>query len=193
MAEAKTQKLGNPAVIGLAGFALTTLLLQIHNLGYMGVGPVLWLGFIYGGLVQLIAGLQEQKTGNNFGYSAFTSYGAFWISLALILMGNHFEVFKASTTDVGFFLGAWGLYTFMMCLGAIRIHTAMALTFISLFLGFMLLTIAHFGYPYMTKVAAIDLIFCAGCAWYMMMSIILKDVYNKDVLPMGKPWVKKFK
>jgi len=193
MAESTTNKIGNPAVVGLAGFAFTTFLLQLHNLGYMGVGLVLWVGLIYGGLAQFIAGFQEQKTGNNFGYCAFTSYGAFWISLVLISIGNHYKLFEATPTDIGYYLAAWGLYTGLMCLGAIRIHTAMALTFISLFIGFMLLALAHFGAAYLTKIAAIDLLFCAGCAWYMMMSIILKDIYGSDVLPMGKPWVKKFK
>ncbi|MCB1771269.1 MAG: acetate uptake transporter, partial [Candidatus Competibacteraceae bacterium] len=82
-------KLGNPAVVGLAGFGLTTLVLQFHNVGWMpSIGPVVWLGLMFGGTAQLIAGLQEMKTGNNFGYCAFTSYGAFWIALCLMLLGN---------------------------------------------------------------------------------------------------------
>lgn len=55
-----TQKIGNPAVVGLAGFGLTTLLLQIHNIGLLGIGPVLSMGLIFGGLAQMIAGFMEQ-------------------------------------------------------------------------------------------------------------------------------------
>ena len=66
-------KLGNPAVVGLAGFALSTLLLQFHNVGWVSMGPVVWLGLVFGGGAQFIAGLQEMKTGNNFGYGAFTA------------------------------------------------------------------------------------------------------------------------
>lgn len=186
----KSMPLGNPAVVGLAGFALTTFLLQIHNLGIIGNGPIIWLGFIYGGLAQMIAGFQEQKTGNNFGFSAFVSYGAFWISLCLMFMGNHYGLFTASQTDIAWFLVAWTIYTGMMCFGAVRIHTAMTVTFVTLFLGFLFLDIGHFGYPIMNKVAAVDLIVCACSAWYMMMAIILKDIKGKDVLPMGKPLVK---
>ena len=58
-------KKGNPAVVGLAGFGMTTLLLQFHNLGIAGLGPVLAMGLIFGGLAQLIAGFMEFKTGNN--------------------------------------------------------------------------------------------------------------------------------
>ena len=179
----------NPAVVGLGGFGLTTFLLQIHNLGWLEIGPVLWVGFIYGGLAQMIAGFQEQKTGNHFGYSAFVSYGAFWIALCSLFMMNHFGIYKSSTTDVGWFLTAWTIYTALMCIGAIRIHTAMALTFLSLLVGFILLDLGHFGFPFMNTVAAVELLFCAGMAWYMMIGTILKDVYGRDILPMGKPWV----
>ena len=104
-------KNGNPAVVGLAGFGMTTFLLQLHNLGLIGWGPVLGMGIIFGGLAQLIAGFQEQKMGNNFGYSAFVSYGAFWIGLSIIKLLNHFNVYPSSTTDVGFYLLGWTLYT----------------------------------------------------------------------------------
>jgi succinate-acetate transporter protein len=185
------QKLGNPAVVGLAGFGLTTLVLQFHNLGLAGSGPMIWLGLIFGGLAQMIAGLQEQKTGNNFGYSAFTSYGAFWIALALMNLGNHFKVFEASATDVGFFLIAWTLYTAILWIASMRIHGAMATTFTTLLLGFVLLDIGHFGFPIFNKVAAVVLIGCAFSAWYMMAGIIFADVFGRMVLPMGKPWLSK--
>ncbi|TLP43165.1 hypothetical protein FDK21_18295 [Cohaesibacter sp. CAU 1516] len=179
----------NPAVVGLGGFALTTFLLQIHNLGLIETGPVVWVGFIYGGLAQMIAGFQEQKTGNHFGYSAFASYGAFWIALCLIFMGNHYGVFVSSATDIGWFLVAWTIYTVFMMMGAIRVHGAMATTFALLLAGFILLDIGHFGFPVMNTVAAFVLIGCAFSAWYMMIGAILKDVYGHEILPMGKPWV----
>jgi len=184
------QKLGNPAVVGLAGFGLTTLVLQFHNVGWMpSIGPVVWLGLVFGGLAQLIAGLQEQKTGNNFGYCAFTSYGAFWIALCLMLLGNKYELFKASTTDVGWFLVAWTLFTAILWVGALKIHGAMAVTFTALLLGFILLDLAHFGFPGLTVVAGYVLIVAALAAWYMMARIILNEVYGKELLPAGRPWL----
>lgn len=105
-------KLGNPAVVGLAGFGGTTLLLQFHNLNLISTTPVLWVGLIFGGLMQLIAGYQEQKTGNNFGYCAFCSYGAFWISLVLILMGA--SLFKYTAIDIAYFI-LYGLSIPSLC------------------------------------------------------------------------------
>lgn len=182
-------KLGNPAVVGLAGFGLTTLVLQFHNVGWAGNGPMIWLGLIFGGLAQMIAGFQEMKTGNNFGYCAFVGYGAFWISLCLMFLGNHFKIYAASTTDVGWFLVAWTLFTGILWVAALRIHGAMAATFTLLLIGFILLDIGHFGYPVFNVIAGYELMLCALAAWYMMARIIFQETFGREVLPAGKPWL----
>ncbi len=185
-----TVKLGNPAVVGLAGFGLTTLLLQFHNLGLCGLGPVVSMGFIFGGLAQMIAGFMEQKTGNNFGFAAFSSFGAFWIGLGVIWILNYFQIYTSSGTDVGFYLVAWTLLTLIFWIGSLFIHTAMAFTFTALLIGFILLDLAHFGFPQLTTIAAYVLIICALGAWYMMGTIIINDVAGKNILKVGKPWIK---
>ncbi|WP_159517724.1 acetate uptake transporter [Sunxiuqinia indica] len=183
-------KLGNPAVVGLAGFGMTTLLLQFHNLGWSGLGPIISMGFIFGGLAQLIAGIMEQKTGNNFGFAAFTSYGSFWIGLGLIWLLNHFEVYQSSHSDVGFFLVGWTLLTAIFWVGSMFIHRAMFITFSTLLAGFILLDLGHFGFPVMNIVAAVVLIACAFSAWYMMAAIILNDLAGREILRVGNPLIK---
>lgn len=182
-------KLGNPAVVGLAGFGLTTLLLQFHNLGLCGIGPVMSMAFVFGGLAQLIAGFMEQKTGNNFGFAVFTSYGAFWIGLGVIWLSNHFGVYTSTTSDVGMYLIAWTLLTCIFWVGSLFIHSAMAITFTSLVIGFILLDIGHFGFPQMNTIAAYVLIVCALGAWYMMATIIINGVVGKEILKLGKAWL----
>jgi succinate-acetate transporter protein len=184
------KKMGNPAVVGLAGFGMTTILLQFHNIGLMGLGPVVAMGFIFGGLAQMIAGFQEQKMGNNFGYSAFVAYGSFWIGLGIIWMLNFYKIYESSTTDVGYYLVGWTLYTAIMFVASLRIHKAMAVTFFTLLLGFMLLDLGHFSDPIWNKVAGYELFICAFSAWYMMAAIILNDVAGKTILPFGTPLVK---
>lgn len=183
-------KLGNPAVVGLAGFGLTTLLLQFHNLGLSGLGPVLAMGIVFGGTAQLIAGFMEQKMGNNFGFAAFSSYGAFWIGLGIIWILNHYGVYTSSGTDVGLYLVAWTMLTLVFWVGSFFINTAMATTFTSLFIGFILLDLAHFGFPQLTAAASYVLIFCALNAWYMMAAIIINDLAGRDIIKTGKPWIK---
>ena len=185
---------GNPAVVGLAGFGLTTILLQFHNLGWCGTGVIFCTAMALGGGAQLIAGFQEFKVGNNFGYSAFCTYGAFWIALALIWLlldlkiGAHLGI---TGIDIGYFLLAFTLYTAIMFVGAMKIHGAMALTFATLLVGFIGLDLVFLaGMKGILKAVAWELIFCALCAWYMMAAIIYAQVFGRPVLPVGKPWLK---
>ncbi len=181
---------GNPAVVGLAGFGITTLLLQFHNVGWCEIGPVVALAFIYGGLAQLIAGFQEFKCGNNFGYSAFVSYGAFWIGLGIIFLLNHFNIYRSSGTDLGWYLVGFTVYTAIMWIPSMRISGAMGLTFTLLLIGFILLDLAHFGHHELTVVAGYELMVCAASALYMMASAIYAQIFGRNVLPLGKPWIK---
>ncbi|MCK9254956.1 MAG: acetate uptake transporter [Bacteroidales bacterium] len=185
------KKLGNPAVVGLAGFGMTTLLLQFHNIGLIGIGPIVAMAFIFGGLAQMIAGFQEQKMGNNFGYSAFVAYGSFWIGLGIIWIMNHFGVYPSDGKEVGYYLVGWTLYTAIMFVASLRVHMAMTVTFALLLLGFILLDLGHFGNPIFNKIAGYELIFCALAAWYMMAGTIINDLAGKSVLPNGNPIIKK--
>lgn len=185
------KKLGNPAVVGLAGFGLTTLLLQIHNLGFCSHGPVLAMGLIFGGLCQMIAGFQEQKMGNNFGYCAFVSYGAFWIGLGIIWICNRLGFYPSNHHDVGWLLVVWTGFTAILWVGSLMIHKAMAYTFTTLLAGFILLDIGHFGPPICNTIAAYVLIACALGAWYMMAAIVLNDLAGRVLLPVGAPILKK--
>ena len=189
MSEANIVPLGNPSVVGLAGFGLTMIIHQLHNLELCSIGPVIACGMVFGGLAQLLAGFLEQKRGDNFGYAVFTAYGAFWIVYSLIQLFNKFDVYPSSTTDIGYLMIVWTLYTIILWGASLFIHGAMSFTFTLLVLGFILLDLAHFGYPAMGKVGAFVLIFSALNAWYIMAHIIFLDIFGRDVLPVGEPWL----
>lgn len=180
---------GNPAVVGLAGFGMTTIVLQFHNVGWASLGPVIWMGLIFGGLAQLIAGLHEGKIGNNFGYSAFTAYGCFWIALCLLQIGNATGLFTITSSDLGWFLVIWTIYTAIMTPGAMRANTGLGLVFITLLIGFILLVIGHFGAPAFNVIAGYELMVCGAIALYVMAHTIYKDAFGRDVLPVGKPMI----
>jgi hypothetical protein len=181
---------GNPAAVGLGAFGLTTLMLQFHNLGWVGIAPVIWLGFIFGGVVQMIAGFQEQKMGNNFGYAAFTSYGAFWISLCAYLLGSTSgnKMLALTENDLGWLLFGWTLFTIGLWFASLWVSKAMFLTFTTLLIGFVSLDLVNWGYPGLKSFAAWDLIVCALLAWYMMFHIILRSLSGRNILPVGKPF-----
>lgn len=179
----------NPAAVGLAGFGGTTLLLQLSNLGLVNSGVVLWMALFFGGLAQLVAGLQEFRTGNNFGFAVFTTYGAFWLTFGGILLGLHFQILTITTADIGWTLVIFTLITLIFYVGALRQNGAVAFTFTTLVIGFIMLDIGHLaGADMWTRLGAVVLIFCALSAWYTMANIILSPLGVK--VPVGKPWVK---
>jgi uncharacterized protein len=189
-------KMGNPAVVGLAGFGMTTFVLQCHNLGWCGIAPVIWLGLCFGGTAQLFAGLMEFKTGNNFGFCAFTGYGAFWISLCLmIIFGKNAELVKSypvmafSAGDLGFFMVAWTIFTFLLFIASMKHNGALALIFLTLLLGFIGLDIKAFTGSALAGIAAADiLLVCAFLAFYLMTASVYSE--SEIRLPVGAPWIR---
>jgi succinate-acetate transporter protein len=191
LAQAKSQRgFGNPAAVGLGAFGATTILLQLHNLGIAGAGVVMWLAFFFGGFAQLIAGLQEFSTGNNFGSAAFVTYGAFWIALGGIFLSMQTGIFNITGTDVGWFLVVFTGLTFIYFVGSLKQNAAMAWLFLTLLVGFILLDIGHLvpNAAVFNKIAAVELIACALVAWYTMAHVILTPL-NIEI-PTGKAWVK---
>jgi hypothetical protein len=192
---------GNPAVVGLAGFGITTLLLQFHNLGWCGSGVVFCTALFFGGAAQLLAGFQEFKAGNNFGYSAFVAYGSFWLALATIFLVLDLQALpnspisgalKIAPTDIGYFLLAFTIYTAIMLVAALAVHLAMALTFLTLLVGFIGLDCVFlFGMKSILTITAIDLIVCACLALYMMAHVIFLQAYGRNILPVGDPVISK--
>jgi succinate-acetate transporter protein len=181
----------NPAAVGLGAFGATTLLLQFHNLGFVSVNTVMWLAFFFGGLVQVIAGFQEFKTGNNFGFAAFTTYGAFWIALGGVWLNDNLQFSSISGTDVGWFLVVFTLLTIIYLIGSMRQNFSLACVFLTLLVGYILLDIGHLvpGADVFNKIAAVDLIITALMAWYVMAHIILAPLGIN--IPVGAPWIKK--
>jgi succinate-acetate transporter protein len=184
------KSLANPAAVGLGAFGATTLLLQFHNLGFVGVGAVMWLAFFFGGLAQLVAGFLEYRNGNNFGFAAFTTYGSFWIALGGIWLNKQLNFAAISGTDVGWFLVVFTLLTAIYLIGAMRQNSALSWVFLTLLIGFILLDIGHLvpGAEIFNKIAAVELIVCALLAWYLMSHVIFGPL--KMNLPAGKAWVK---
>jgi len=141
--------IANPGPLGLSGFALTTFVLSASNAGFIvaqgtGGAMVLGLALFYGGLAQLGAGMWEFRTGNTFGATAFSSYGAFWISLAFSLLpifGGKSLAALAGGTAVGVYLLGWTIFTAYMFLGTLRQTGALAGVFLFLTLAFLFLTI----------------------------------------------------
>src|SRR5690349_24118733 len=139
----------DPAPLGLAGFAMTTFVLSMFNAQLVGSGGepvVLGLALAYGGLAQLLAGMWEFRTGNTFGAVAFTSFGAFWLSFAVLVAVFAPQIPAANIGPaVGLYLWTWAIFTTYMFIASLRTTGAVALVFLLLSVTFILLAAGNSG------------------------------------------------
>ncbi|CAB5395648.1 unnamed protein product [Rhizophagus irregularis] len=188
-------KIANPAPLGLCGFALTTFVLSIHNAGSPNVQSadiVTGLAFFYGGLAQLLAGMWEFKTGNTFGATAFSSYGAFWLSFGAIL-----TIKPAGPVDpmlllmlvIGIFLLGWTIFTFILFLATFRSSVGIMSLFFFLTMTFLLLTLGKFfqldqtPVNGITKAGGVFGVITALIAWYNALAGLLTPETSYFTLP----------
>ncbi len=181
----------NPAPLGLLGFGMTTVLLNIHNAGLYPLGSmILAMGIAYGGLAQVITGIMEFKKGNTFGTLAFTSYGLFWWSLVILLILPNFTLVTPSITApddtaMATYFFMWGLFTFLMFFGTLKSNRAVQFVFASLTVLFFLLAAVRLtGNADLLLITGIEGIICGASAIYTGIGEVLNEVHEKTVLPL---------
>jgi len=184
-------KLANPAPLGLLGFGMTTVLLNLHNAGFYPLGSmILAMGLVYGGLAQVIAGVMEYKKGNTFGTLAFSSYGLFWWSLVILLLFPNFTLLSpgvtaANDTAMAAYFFMWGMFTLLMFFGTLKSNRALQFVFSSLTVLFFLLTIVRLtGNADIAMIAGYEGIICGASAIYAGLAEVLNEVYGRIVLPL---------
>lgn len=179
----------NPAPLGLMGFGLTTILLNLHNIGLFGIGSaILAMGIFYGGIAQIIVGVMEWKKKNTFGTVAFTSYGLFWLTLVAIIVLPKFGVLDApTTTAMTAYLFLWGMFTLILFIGTLNMHRAIQVVFFLLTILFILLAVGDMFHSVQIKrFAGFEGILCGLSAMYVGAAEILNEVYGRTVLPLGE-------
>jgi len=192
MSESVTQikdTTGNPAPLGLLGFGMTTVLLNLHNAGFYEMNSmILAMGICYGGAAQIVAGIMEWRKGNTFATTAFLSYGLFWFSLvALIILPKLGWAAPSNEKAMAAYLAMWGLFTAVMFIGTLRLHVAGRIVFGSLTILFFLLAFGDFtgagaGFKQFTGYVGI---FCGFSAIYAGLAQVLNEVFGRTILPLG--------
>lgn len=178
----------NPAPLGLLGFGMTTILLNVHNAGFIPMSAmILAMGIFYGGIGQVIVGIMEWKKNNTFGTAAFTSYGLFWLSLVgLLVMPKMGWAEAASPKAMAVYLLLWGIFTFFMFIGTLKQNRALQVVFGTLTILFVLLAIGDWtGNASIQALAGFEGILCGFSAIYAAVAQILNEVYGKVVMPIG--------
>ncbi len=176
----------NPAPLGLMGFGMTTVLLNLHNAGFFKLGTmILAMGIFYGGIAQIIAGVMEWKKNNTFGTTAFTSYGLFWLSLVWLIVAQKIGWGDANEScAMAAYLFMWGLFTAVMFVGTLKLNKALQLVFGTLALLFFLLAVGDYtGSTTIKHIAGYEGIICGLSAIYTGLAQVLNEVYGKTVAP----------
>ena len=198
MAEVRTAALpaiANPAALGLGGFALTTFVLSAHNAFPSQAPDLTWVGlaFFYGGLAQFAAGMWEFKAGNTFGATAFSTYGAFWMSLAtfvLLALNGHIPA-GDTLKDLGWFVLAFTIFNTYMLFWSARVNVSVFLVFLTLEITEILLLLGYFN----GSGAGAGLVALGGwmgivtalVAWYGSAAVVANSMRLKPILPVGNP------
>ena len=179
----------NPAPLGLLGFGMTTVLLNLHNAGVYELNAmILAMGICYGGAAQVIAGIMEWKKSNTFAATAFISYGFFWLSLVtLIVLPKLNLIAPADETAMSAYLAMWGLFTGVMFFGTLRLNRALQVVFGTLTILFLLLAFGDYtgagaGFKHFTGCEGLV---CGFSAIYTGLAQVLNELYGKVVLPLG--------
>ena len=179
-------KTANPGPLGLLGFGMTTVLLNLHNAGIIELSIVIVaMGLALGGAAQIVAGITELRIGNTFGGTAFTAYGFFWWSLCLIWI-NPFKpvINSADKVSMGFYLLLWGIFTLFMFIGTLSHNRITQIVFLSLATLFFLLAIGDFtGNHGITVFAGYVGIFCGASAIYSALAQIVNGELGKTIFP----------
>ncbi|MBV7314452.1 acetate uptake transporter [Shewanella sp. NIFS-20-20] len=181
-------KLANPAPLGLMGFGMTTILLNIHNAGFFPIDSmILAMGIFYGGIGQVLVGMMCFKRGDTFGTTAFTSYGLFWLTLVGLIVMPMMGVAASPANFMGWYLLLWGVFTAFMFVGSLRYPRAKQVVFGSLTILFFLLAARDFtGSQLIGTIAGIEGIFTGASAIYFAMAQVLNAEYGRTILPIGE-------
>jgi len=190
MSEANKPALANVGALGLGGFALSTFILNIVNAGWVdgsAIGIVMPVAMLYGGLAQFMAGMWDVRRGDIFGATCFTSFGAFWMGLALFFFMKFAGIqafVDVTPAGVAVVLIAWGIFTFYATIASLKLPKAVTWVFITLTILFFLLAIGEFV-PIVHTIAGYEGVLCALIAWYASAGTLINTVHGRTVLPLG--------
>jgi len=182
------EKTANPAPLGLMGFGMTTVLLNLANAELLDVSNaaiIYSMGIFYGGVAQILAGMWEMKKGNTFGATAFSSFGLFWISLVAIRLFSALGLVGSPSPKVmAAYLVMWGIFTALLTIGTFKHNVALRFVFVTLTLLFFLLAFADIsGNTTLKIIAGYEGIICGFSAIYLATAQVVNEIYAKNVLP----------
>ena len=181
--------IADPAPLGLAALAMSTLVLSVFNAGLLnqsGLPVVLGIAVAYGGIAQLLAGMWEFRRGNTFGAMTFGSYGAFWLSYWALeqFFVKQIPVAEAGNATALFFI-TWAIFTALLWIASVRTTAAVSVMLALLAVTFLLLGIGDAGaHSELIKIGGWFGIATAAAGLYAAFAGLINGTYERTLLPL---------
>jgi succinate-acetate transporter protein len=170
---------------------MTTTALSLFVLGVLpaaSASVVVPLALAYGGIIQVLVGWWEGKTGSTFGFVAFSSYGAFWLYFAFLKIFGSVGLISVDLASQGVVLVLWGFFTLFMWVASLKLNLTTCMVFLLLWLAFVILGVGDITAIRTIQMAGgVVALLTAVAAWYGALAIVINDTWGKAVLPLGKP------
>ncbi len=139
-------------------------------------------------MCQLLAGMWEFKNRNVFGATAFSTYGGFWIGLALYVELGAGAKGANFNNDLAWILVAFFIFNTYMLLWSLFVSKAVLAVFLTLEATLLLLFIGNFASnTNIIRAGGIVGIVTAACAFYTSAAGVINGMAGRQFLPVGKP------
>ncbi len=186
---APAPRLADPGLIGLLGFVIATLTAQLEHLGLQNESPVFWVGAVFGGVVQVTAGMLSYFAGDDFHFIVYNAFGWYWICMPGFLLGGELGFFVVEGPARGVFTLMFSILALVFAVSAASRNTVLPVTLIAVSAGLALQTVSAFGGPAAFGAAgSAALLLASALAAYMLIEKFYTRTLGRSFLPLGRPW-----
>ncbi|MFG6443736.1 acetate uptake transporter family protein [Microbacterium sp. P06] len=188
---ARTPSTADPGLIGLLGFAIATLTAQLAHLGVQNESSVFWVGAIFGGVVQIIAGMLSFAIGDDFHFLVYNAFGWYWLCMPGFLLGGELGFFEVAGPARGVFTLMFAVLAVLFAFPGATHNSVLPITLLCVSGGLLLQSVTAFGGAEALGAAgSILLIAASGLATYMLAEKFIRRTMGRTTVPLGRPWLR---
>ena len=185
-----TGRTADPGLIGLLGFVIATVAAQLEHLGLQESSPVFWIGAVFGGVVQVTAGMLSYFVGDDFHFIVYNAFGWYWIVVPGFLLGQELGIFEVTGGERGLFALTFAILAFAFAFAGAVHNTVLPLTLLSVSAGLGLQAISAFLNSHVLGViGSVLLLIASALATYMLLEKFYWRTLGRRIVPLGRPWI----
>lgn len=188
--DARPAGLADPGLIGLLGFVIATVTAQLAHLGMQNESAVFWIGAVFGGVVQVTAGMLSYFLGDDFHFIVYNAFGWYWIVVPGFLLGEELGIFEVTASARGMFAFVFAVLALAFAPAGAVHNSVLPTTLLFVSLGLGLQAIAAFsGTIMLGTIGSVALLVASTLAAYMLVEKFYWRTLGRRVVPLGPPWI----